>query len=58
MIGAPQPPTISTANNEQIRHLSFSIGFDLNSLLHQLGLVESACRAHMRSEGPMAIVGL
>ena len=41
-----------------IRHLSFRIGIDLNSLLHQPGLVKSACRAHMRSEWPMAIVGL
>src|SRR6218665_3627405 len=35
-----------------------SIGFDLNKRLLRPGLVESTCRAHMRSEQPMAIVGL
>ena len=44
--------------NKPIRHLIFRIGFDLNSLLHQPGLVESACRAHMRSEWPLDMVGL
>jgi len=35
-----------------------SIGFDLNTRLLRPGLVESICRAHMRSEYPMVIVGL
>src|SRR6218665_1810382 len=44
--------------NKPIRHFSSRIGFDLNSLLRRPGLVESASRAHMRNEWPMAIVGL
>jgi len=44
--------------NKPIQYLSYRIGFDLNSLLHRPGLVESASRSHMLSEWPMAIVGL
>ena len=36
---------------------AFAIGFDLNTSLLRPRLVESTC-AHMRSEQPMAIVGL